>query len=192
MIFSNVKSSVSVPSVHSRELISCPTLSASLCSRSTCPCAGGGCWVLQPQWCRTSAWPPVWWALGPCHAGTSPSGRSWAAWWWSPRCRCPRQQCWTFSCAALWASPLTHPGWSRAPAFLKLHWVGTIIAMAENCSYTRTLGKTAKQREQAGLSASHSLPWFPEIVCPIVFGKIWVHGVLTKIPACVFKRAVWI
>lgn len=158
-------------SAFERRVRSCPTLSAFLCSRSTCPCAGGGYWALRPRWCRTSAWPPVWSALGPCHAGTSPSGRSSAAGWWSPRCRCPHQRCWTFSSAAPSVSPLTHLGLSRAPAFLKLHLIDTIIVMTDNCWYTRMLGKMAKQREQAGLPASHSLPRFPENVCPVMLGK---------------------
>lgn len=96
------------------------TWSACLYSRSTCPCAAGGCSGWRPPRCRTFAWPPAWSVQGPCRADTGPSGRSWAAGGWSPVCRCPHPRCWRFAFLAPWASPQTRPEWFHAPACRRL------------------------------------------------------------------------
>lgn len=100
--------------------LSAHTWSACPCSRSTCLYAAAGCWGWRRRWCRTAAWPPVWWALGRFRADTWWSGMSWAVGWWSPTCMSLHQRYWTSSYGDPWASPQTHPGWFHAPACQRL------------------------------------------------------------------------
>lgn len=146
------------------------TWSACLCSRSTCPSAGGGCSAWWPPRCRTSAWPPAWSARGPCRADTWPSGRSWAAGGWSPVCRCPHRRCWRSASSALWASPRTRPEWSRAPACLRLHEQFTLKEDREGhrflCTHIHTfsLGKWSEHQNRGKKNSPQKAAGFSALI----------------------------